>query len=76
MNHFEAYLIVSSRGVDSKVLRMTIWFEYFFPRLEGKMANVGTSSGLYFTKDKNILKSDLGTIIQCFNIGLLFLSQT
>ena len=32
--------------------------------------------GLYFIKDKNILKSDLGTIIQCYNIGLLFLSQT
>ena len=30
MNHFEAHLIVSSRIVDSKVLRMVIQFEYFF----------------------------------------------
>ena len=33
-------------------------------------------TGLYFIKDKNILKSDLGTIIRCYNIRLLFLSQT
>ena len=32
--------------------------------------------GLYFIKDKNILKSDVGIIMQCYNIGLLFLSQT
>ena len=30
MNHFEAYLILSSRVVDSTVLRMDIQFEYFF----------------------------------------------
>ena len=27
-------------------------------------------------KDKNILKSDLRTIIHCYDIGLLFASQT
>ena len=27
-------------------------------------------------KDKNIVKSDLGKIIQCYNIGLFFVSQT
>ena len=30
MNHFEAHPMVESREVDSKVLRMTIKFEYFF----------------------------------------------
>ena len=30
MNHFEAQLMVSSRVVNSKVLRMAIQFEYFF----------------------------------------------
>ena len=28
--------------------------------------------GLYFIKGKNIPKSHLGTIIQCYNTGLLF----
>ena len=30
MNHFEVHLMVSSREVDTKVLRMAIQFEYFF----------------------------------------------
>ena len=30
MNNFEAHLMVSSGEVDSKVLRMTNQFEYFF----------------------------------------------
>ena len=30
MNHFEAHVMVSSRAVDYKVLRMAIQFEYFF----------------------------------------------
>ena len=30
MNHFEVHLMISSRAVDSKVLRMAIQFEYFF----------------------------------------------
>ena len=30
MNQFLAHLMISSRVVDSKVLRMTIQFEYFF----------------------------------------------
>ena len=30
MNQFEAHLMVSSREVDSKVLRMAIQSEYFF----------------------------------------------
>ena len=30
MDHFEAYLMVSSSVVDCKVLRMTIQFELFF----------------------------------------------
>ena len=30
MNHFEAHVMVSSRAVDSKVLKMAIQFEYFF----------------------------------------------
>ena len=29
MNHFEVHLMVSSRVVDSKVLRIAIHFEYF-----------------------------------------------
>ena len=37
-NHFEAHLMVLSRVVYSKVLRMAIQFEYFSS--EGKMANV------------------------------------
>ena len=39
MNHFEAHLMVLSRVVDSKVLRMAIQFEYFFGQ-KGKIANV------------------------------------
>ena len=30
MNHFEVHLMVSSREVDSKVLKMAIQYEYFF----------------------------------------------
>ena len=40
MNHFEVHLIVSSRVVESKVLRMAIQFEYFFSDRKAKMANV------------------------------------
>ena len=32
--------------------------------------------GLYFIKDENFVKSDLGKIIHFYNIELLFLSQT
>ena len=30
MNHFEAHLMLSSKEVDSKILRMAVQFEYFF----------------------------------------------
>ena len=40
MNHFEAHMMVSSREVDSKILRVPIQFEYFFFLTKGKMANV------------------------------------
>ena len=36
MNHFEAHLMVSSRVVDSKVLRMAIQFEQFFSDKKAK----------------------------------------
>ena len=39
MNHFEAQLMVSSRVVDSKVLRMGIQSEYFSDK-KAEMANV------------------------------------
>ena len=32
MNHFEAHLMVSSREVGSKVLRMTIKLKYFYEK--------------------------------------------
>ena len=39
MNHFEAHLMISSRTVDSKVLRMANLVEVFL-REKGKIANV------------------------------------
>ena len=39
MNHFEAHLEDSLRGVDSKVLRMAIWLKNFDEK-KGEMANV------------------------------------
>ena len=40
-----------------------------------KCDNIKEEPWPYFIKDKNILKSNLGTVIQCYNIGLLFLSH-
>ena len=40
MNHFEVHLMVSSREVDSTVLRMALQLEYFSDKKENGECNV------------------------------------
>ena len=53
MNHFEAYLMVSSKEEEAKVFRKAIQFEYFFGK-KGKMANVKLEIlDIFFTSIQN-----------------------
>ena len=44
-------------------------------RRSGYLYTSSSGAGLYFVKDKNILKSELGTIIQCYNIAFIVLKS-
>ena len=54
MNHFEAHLMVSSKEIDSKVLRMSIKFKYCYEKRQNGECNVRNYRRVFFGMSSDV----------------------